>query len=51
MLISRRFDQTEPQDRFLKLEAERLGITVAELLRRIIDWYRDTTTARKEPTP
>lgn len=31
---------TEPQLAFLKAEAERLGITVAELVRRIIDEYR-----------
>jgi hypothetical protein len=32
---------TEPQDAFLKREAERLGISVADLIRRIIDLYRE----------
>lgn len=32
---------TEPQAEFLKREAERLGINVSELLRRIIDDYRE----------
>lgn len=31
---------TEPQMAFLKKEAERLGIGLAELVRRIIDDYR-----------
>jgi len=30
-----------PQHDFLKTEAERLGLTLAELLRRIIDRYRE----------
>jgi hypothetical protein len=32
---------TEPQMAFLKVEAERLGISVADLIRRIVDRYRD----------
>jgi hypothetical protein len=32
---------TKPQAEFLKLEAERLGITVSEAIRRIIDAYRE----------
>ncbi len=32
---------TEPQAEFLKREAEKLGITVSELLRRIVDSYRE----------
>ena len=32
---------TKPQAEFLKLEAERLGVTVSELIRRIIDQYRE----------
>lgn len=32
---------TQPQMVFLKTEAERLGIPVAELVRRIIDQYRE----------
>lgn len=32
---------TDPQLAFLRDEAKRLGITVAELVRRIIDQYRE----------
>jgi hypothetical protein len=32
---------TKPQLAFLRAEAERLGITVADLIRRIIDAYRE----------
>ena len=32
---------TKPQMAFLKAEAERLGITVADLIRRIVDRYRE----------
>jgi len=32
---------TEPQIVFLKSEAERLGITVSDLIRRIVDQYRE----------
>ena len=33
------FYLTEPQIKAMEIEAKRLGITVAELLRRIIDLY------------
>lgn len=32
---------TDPQAAFLQAEAMRLGITMADLIRRIIDQYRD----------
>jgi len=32
---------TEPQTDFLEKEANRLGITKSELVRRIVDQYRD----------
>lgn len=32
---------TQPQIAFLKAEAERLGISVADLVRRIVDAYRE----------
>lgn len=32
---------TTPQMTFLQREAKRLGITIAELVRRIIDGYRE----------
>ncbi len=32
---------TPPQHAYLKAEAERLGITVADLIRRIIDQHRE----------
>jgi hypothetical protein len=32
---------TKPQSDFLKEEAERLGISAADLIRRIIDRYRE----------
>lgn len=35
---------TEPQAEFLKREAERLGINISELIRRIIDSYREGRT-------
>ena len=31
----------DPQAEFLKREAEKLGITVSDLIRRIIDQYRE----------
>ena len=34
----------DPQAEFLKREAERLGITVSELIRRIVDSYRENRT-------
>jgi hypothetical protein len=32
---------TKPQETFLKAEAKRLGISVSDLIRRIIDEYRE----------
>jgi hypothetical protein len=32
---------TEPQVKFLEAEAKRLGISVSDLIRRIIDQYRE----------
>jgi hypothetical protein len=32
---------TGPQADFLKAEAERLGITVSDMIRRIVDQYRE----------
>lgn len=32
---------TKPQRTFLKAEADKLGISIAELIRRIIDEYRE----------
>ena len=32
---------TQPQESFLKAEARRLGITVSDVVRRIVDQYRD----------
>jgi len=34
---------TGPQTAYLKAEAEQLGISVADLVRRIIDRHRETT--------
>jgi hypothetical protein len=36
---------TQPQHAYLVAEAQRLGITVADLIRRIVDSYRES---RKE---
>jgi hypothetical protein len=36
---------TEPQVAFLKTEAKQLGISVSDLIRRILDQYRETHTA------
>lgn len=43
MLMSTRLTVsfTDPQMAFLKKEAKRLGVTVAEIIRRLIDEYRD----------
>lgn len=32
---------TKPQQEVLSAEADRLGITVSELIRRIVDYWRD----------
>ena len=37
---------TEPQVAFLKAEAARLGITLGELVRRIVDQYREAKRDR-----
>jgi hypothetical protein len=34
----------DPQAEFLKREVEKFGITVSDLIRRIIDQYRETRT-------
>jgi|APFre7841882654_1041346.scaffolds.fasta_scaffold74940_2 tRNA uridine 5-carbamoylmethylation protein Kti12 len=44
----RKITMTAPQDVFLRREAERLGITVADLVRRIIDEYRKPLEAQRE---
>jgi hypothetical protein len=36
---------TDPQVQFLQREAERIGISVADLIRRIIDQHRETKQA------
>lgn len=33
---------TTPQDAYLRAEAERLGISIADVIRRIIDAYRES---------
>jgi hypothetical protein len=48
VMIKRMISFTEPQDDWLNKEAERLGISVAELVRRIIDWYREPQSERKQ---
>jgi hypothetical protein len=40
-MIKRVISFTEPQDDWLIKESDRLGISVAELVRRIIDLYRE----------
>ena len=39
---------TAPELKFLKAEADILGITVAELLRRIVDAYREGRQPKEE---
>jgi hypothetical protein len=39
---------TEPQVAFLKAEAARLGISVADLIRRIIDQYRNERSGAED---
>ena len=40
-MIKRVISFTDPQDEWVIKEADRLGISAAELVRRIIDWYRE----------
>lgn len=35
---------SDPQNEYLDSEAKKLGISPAELMRRIIDWYRGEST-------
>jgi len=44
----RKITMTEPQDVFLRIEAKRLGITVADLVRRIVDEHRKPIEAQRE---
>ena len=39
-MMKRMISLTDPQDTYLKVEADKLGISVADLIRRIIDEYR-----------
>jgi len=41
---------TQPQAEFLDAEAEKLGISVGELVRRIIDECRGAATQGRKPT-
>ena len=46
--LSRRTVQfTQPQISYLREEADRLGITVSDLIRRIIDQFRGKKNARR----
>lgn len=45
--ISRSVAFTRPQTNYLKTEAERLGISVGELIRRIVDQYRGSVERRE----
>ena len=38
---SRLISVTQPQEEFLTVESQRLGISVSDLVRRIIDAYRE----------
>ena len=49
--LKRKITMTAPQDVFLRREAERLGITVADLVRRIIDIYREPIEAQRKAKP
>lgn len=40
---------SEPQDAYLAAEAERLGISITELLRRIVDQHREKEAANTKP--
>ncbi len=39
---------TKPQVTFLHQEAARLGISLSDLIRRIVDQYRDSIPTKKE---
>jgi hypothetical protein len=39
---------TQPQSSYLREESDRLGITVSELIRRIIDQFRGNKNARRD---
>ena len=41
---------TEPQKAFLEKKASELGISVSDLIRRIIDQYRDDHTPIAQPS-
>lgn len=41
---------TDPQAEYIDAEAERLGISPAEFLRRIVDWYRGERPLEKSET-
>ncbi len=47
--IRRNVYLSEPQDEYLSSEAERLGISITELLRRIVDHYREKQAADTKP--
>lgn len=51
VMIKRVISFTDPQDEWLNKEADRLGISVAELVRRIIDLYREPQPNRPEGKP
>jgi hypothetical protein len=42
-IIQRSIVFTKPQMAWLKKEAKRLDVTIAEVIRRIIDQYRETS--------
>lgn len=47
--IRRNVYLSEPQDAYLSAEAERLGISVTELLRRIVDQHREKELTDTKP--
>lgn len=42
---------TDPQIDFLELRAKQLGVSVAEMVRRSVDWYRDTYPDQNSAKP
>jgi hypothetical protein len=44
---TRSINFSEPASEFLKAEADKLGISVSELIRRIIDAYRESRNVEK----